>query len=77
MAGAQHGVCSPSAHSATGHAGLKHQSQILAVSCGRVASPPVCECPILVAAGGLVTMADFLGLGLGESRAWLRGGFRT
>lgn len=77
MAGAQHGVYSPSAHSAMGHAGLKHQSQILAVGCGRMASPPVCECPILAAAGGLVTMADFLGLGLGESRAWLRGGFRT
>ena len=42
----------PSAHSAMGHTGLKRQSQIPAVSCGRVASPPVCECPILVAGGG-------------------------
>lgn len=64
MVGAQHGAHCQCPRR-RGYTGLKGQGQIVTV----MWPPPNCNMA--------VTMADFLGLGLGDSRAWFRDGFRT
>lgn len=60
----------------TGYAELKHWGPVLAGAAphGRPARQ---RAALILGGGGLVTMADFLGLGLGDGREWPRDGFRT